>query len=99
MILCMLILCTVVVNKSELTQRERDKTLCYHNTLRQITSNCMYPGRIKVNNLTWNKTLEYFAHVYSRPAHIYDEYIIDLTRFCDKTNLLDILYEVDRYEE
>ncbi|KAF5396859.1 hypothetical protein PHET_09936 [Paragonimus heterotremus] len=95
MILCMLIFCTVVVSKGELTQTERDKTLCHHNILRQITSNCMYPGRIKI----WNKTLEYLAHVYSRPAHTYDEYMIDLTRFCEKTNLLGIIYGVDRYEE
>ncbi|KAF5396957.1 hypothetical protein PHET_09998 [Paragonimus heterotremus] len=99
MILCMLVVCTVVVSEGELTQTERDKTLCYQNTLRQITSNCMYPGRVKVNNLTWDKTLEYFAHIYSRPTHIYDDYIIDLAKFCEKTNLLDVPYEVDQYEE
>ncbi|KAF5394752.1 hypothetical protein PHET_10353 [Paragonimus heterotremus] len=99
MILCILMLFTVGASKCELTQRERDKTLCYHNTLRQITSNCMHPVRRKLNDLTWNKTLEYFAHVYSRLTFIYDEHIVDLTAFCKKTNLIQIPYNVDQYEE
>ncbi|KAF7258031.1 hypothetical protein EG68_04287 [Paragonimus skrjabini miyazakii] len=95
MILCILILCTVVVSKGELTQKERDKTLCYHNTLRQITSNCIYPMRRK----KWNKTLEYFAHVYSKPIHVDKLRIIKMSDFCEKANIIPIYYDVDQYEE
>ncbi|KAF5396068.1 hypothetical protein PHET_11267 [Paragonimus heterotremus] len=100
MILWMLIFCAVVVSKGELSRTEKDKTLCYHNTLRQITSNCMYPVGRKVNDLvsTWNKTLEYFAHVYSRPTYIYDEHIANLMDFCRKANLIQISYRADHHE-
>ncbi|KAF7258035.1 hypothetical protein EG68_04291 [Paragonimus skrjabini miyazakii] len=59
----------------------------------------MHPVRRKLNHLTWNKTLEYFARVYSRLTHIYDEHIVDLTAFCKKTNLIQIPYNADQYEE
>ncbi|KAF7260610.1 hypothetical protein EG68_02274 [Paragonimus skrjabini miyazakii] len=55
--------------------------------------------RRKVNNLTWNKTLEHFAHIYARPTHIYDEHIIDLMYFCQRENIIQIPYNVDQYEE
>ncbi|KAF7260608.1 hypothetical protein EG68_02272 [Paragonimus skrjabini miyazakii] len=53
----------------------------------------------KLNILTWNKTLEHFAHIYSRPTHLDYATILELSDFCEKTNLMQISYEVDQHEE
>ncbi|KAF7253027.1 hypothetical protein EG68_08930 [Paragonimus skrjabini miyazakii] len=98
MILYIIILCITKLIEGEITQRERDKTLCYHNILRQITSNCMYPVGRKLNNLTWNKTLEYFAHIYSRPTHSDNVPFLSLTNFCKKADVVQASYEVDQHE-
>ncbi|KAF5395977.1 hypothetical protein PHET_07476 [Paragonimus heterotremus] len=99
MIQYILILCTVGMSKCELTQTERDKILCYHNTLRQITSNCMSSVGRKSNILTWNKTLEHFAHIYSRPTHPDYATMPELSDFCEQTNIMQISYEVDHHEQ
>ncbi|KAF5397166.1 hypothetical protein PHET_09945 [Paragonimus heterotremus] len=93
-----LILCAVPLIKSELTQNEKEKTLCFHNTLLQIMSNCISPVRRKVNTLTWNKTLEYFAHVYSMRTYFEDVTIPDRDEFERKADIIATAYEVDHYE-
>ncbi|KAF5396124.1 hypothetical protein PHET_11079 [Paragonimus heterotremus] len=98
MLLYTLIFCTSLVAFGELTQKEKDKTLCYQNTLRQIISNCISPERRKLPRLTWNKTLEHFAHVYSRHIHFMDMTITDLVDFYMKEKIAPIFCDVDQYE-
>ncbi|KAF5395802.1 hypothetical protein PHET_11363 [Paragonimus heterotremus] len=98
MLLYTLIFCTALVIAGELTQKEKDKLLCYQNTLRRIISNCISPAQRKLTRLRWNKTLEYFAHVYSVHTQIRDITIPDLMSLCWKAKLTPITFEVDQYE-
>ncbi|KAF7257323.1 hypothetical protein EG68_05969 [Paragonimus skrjabini miyazakii] len=47
---------------------------------------------------TWNKTLEHFAHVYSRHIHSMNAIIPGLSVFCRKAKIAPILWNVDQYE-
>ncbi|KAF5394631.1 hypothetical protein PHET_10865 [Paragonimus heterotremus] len=93
-----LIFYTALVISGELTQKQKDKTLCYQNTLRQINSNCISPEGRKLTSLTWNKTLEHFAHVYSLLTYFDDVTIPGLVDFCMKAKITYINFEVDQYE-
>ncbi|KAF7237567.1 hypothetical protein EG68_10886 [Paragonimus skrjabini miyazakii] len=97
-LLCTLMFCTIILIAGELTQKDKYKTLCYQNTLRQIISNCISPERKKLPSLAWNKTLEYFAHVYSRHIQLMDITIADLVDFYRKAKIVPIFCEVDQYE-
>ncbi|KAF5398014.1 hypothetical protein PHET_08708 [Paragonimus heterotremus] len=113
-----LFLCILFMVKGELTLKEKEKTLCFHNTLLQITSNCISSGKEKLHSLVsikqisfrgyvlpafvyfqkWNKTLEYFAHVYAMRTYFEDVTIPDIEDFRLKANIISITYEVDQYE-
>ncbi|KAF7257327.1 hypothetical protein EG68_10002 [Paragonimus skrjabini miyazakii] len=98
MIWCALILCVILLIKGELTQNEKEKTLCFHDTLLQMTSNCRSVAKRKVNTLKWNKTLEYFAHVHARNTYFEDLTIPKIWDFRSKANIVSMDYEVDQYE-
>ncbi|KAF5394689.1 hypothetical protein PHET_10618 [Paragonimus heterotremus] len=63
MILYTLLFCTLMLTKCELTQEEKDKTLCFHNIVRQITSNCESSTKRKVNSLVSFKRILFGAYI------------------------------------
>ncbi|KAF5397083.1 hypothetical protein PHET_09787 [Paragonimus heterotremus] len=93
-----LILCDLLVIKGELTQKEKEKTLCFHDTLLQMTSNCRSTVKRKVNTLKWNNTLQHFARVYVQRTYFEDVNIPELHKFHIEANIISTEYKVDKYE-
>ncbi|KAF5396546.1 hypothetical protein PHET_10450 [Paragonimus heterotremus] len=72
-----LVLCILVVIEGKLTQKEREKTLCFHNTLLQEFSNCMSLAGRKVNILVSNRqnTFEgYILQLYGTLPNVTEHY-------------------------
>ncbi|KAF5398615.1 hypothetical protein PHET_08395 [Paragonimus heterotremus] len=93
-----ILLCILFAVEGEITQLERERTLCILNEIRREFLNC-YPSKSALSTkLKWNLTLEYYANVYSRHLCMKDRNIPRAYDFNEYKDLTFMDAELDKYD-
>ncbi|KAF5401339.1 hypothetical protein PHET_05282 [Paragonimus heterotremus] len=93
-----ILLCILFAAEGEITQLERERTLCILNEIRREFLNCFPSKSALSTKLKWNLTLEYYANVHSRHLCMEDRNIpgaYDLNKYKDLTFMEA---ELDKYD-